>query len=1069
MYTLEKHLELSCIENPQYEILSSIWKLNKKHIPLAQSAISFNFPHYSLHEKSHSDTIIKNIESFLGEERIKKLSQTDTWMLLMAAYTHDLGMVVFHSALEEKWVEENFQEYLIDLSQNSTDQDLNRAAHLLLEIENQSLSQERDKIKLPLEIRKAVILIIADFFRKSHHIRSREMIKGEDKKFSDLMNGFNLNSLPNRFSNVLADIAFSHGTDFYSILERIEYQSDGFGTDKMHPRFIAYMLRLGDLLDIDDKRFNVFSEKVLDNSLPKTSGEHKEKHASTKHLLISPESIEATVDCKTDEVYRIAREWFDWLQIEVESQSREWSNIAPRVLFGMPPTISKGKLKVLYNSAEPKKELMNLRFAISNKKVFEMFEGSAIYENAEFVFLRELVQNSIDASKIQLWKFITSGLYDHSIREHLNLSKSSSHEEIISSIIFPSDLPDSIYEAFQINLNIDWADKDENFLRIEITDSGTGISEGDLIRMTQKVGESRSQNKDYNNFKKTMPYWLQPTGAFGIGLQSLFLLAPSFIVQTKAENEEGKEIIFQSAKKGEYSRITPTKVSISRGTKVIISIPKNRFSEVFSERFNMAIIDSYDFFSDKFGDIYMHKMKDYIETELQHVDQLNVKMFNTNVLTSRYQKINFLDFVIPKPLQIAREEKVSCSLFEKGAYSHPILFSENIIVGSDVRLMFYYDFGNHYDHAGTQYAFPNNDKYYVRDIPVDEKFHNFYACSYCSVRWNLQSPVSDKILNISRDKLIKSTRSKFEQSFLTTFFPIAVKILIELYEKQYGNTKNTTPQIAFEYFHMELTASMLDVSINSNKNIYDSFQLPVKIATSVELKGVAFPDFFASDNLFLISKAYKNEEERKKETMQDVWGRVQKIENITTGIVLWDERYFSAYLKLSGYFATEYKMFDENGTIVSLYRLQKKNIKPGIELNDLSRNSLLNKQNLREYSKRRSNIFPVSPYFDILAVDNVWYDGFGTPPKYSNNSIISPFKEVRELEEIIFAVKKINIKTLEEIKGFIKASYLNVLIPEKLINWIIQHSSNKKGKISREKILETYLDLIGEMIVLHIE
>lgn len=135
MYTLIKHLEEYSKTNPEYSILDSIWKLNQKQISQAQSTITFNFPHYSLHERSHSDTIIRNIESFLGEERIKKLSPTDTWLLLMASYTHDLGMIVFQSALEKHWIEQNFQEYLETLTQ-SRDNDLNKAAKLLLEIEN---------------------------------------------------------------------------------------------------------------------------------------------------------------------------------------------------------------------------------------------------------------------------------------------------------------------------------------------------------------------------------------------------------------------------------------------------------------------------------------------------------------------------------------------------------------------------------------------------------------------------------------------------------------------------------------------------------------------------------------------------------------------------------------------------------------------------------------------------------------------------------------------------------------------------------------------------------------------
>ena len=69
-YTLEKHLEESAAINKQFQILDAIWKLNKGTLSSALANISQYFPHYSLHEQSHSNTILNNIESFLGEARI---------------------------------------------------------------------------------------------------------------------------------------------------------------------------------------------------------------------------------------------------------------------------------------------------------------------------------------------------------------------------------------------------------------------------------------------------------------------------------------------------------------------------------------------------------------------------------------------------------------------------------------------------------------------------------------------------------------------------------------------------------------------------------------------------------------------------------------------------------------------------------------------------------------------------------------------------------------------------------------------------------------------------------------
>lgn len=1069
MYTLENHLQRLSTENKEFEILNSIWKLNKQQLPAAQSTISFNFPHYSMHEVSHSKTIVKNIESFLGEDRIQTLSASDTWMILMAAYTHDLGMVIFNEALEEKWVDDSFQDYLLELSFNSTDLDLKRSASLLLEIEKKVVSsssqEDSHRIKLPLEIRRSIILIIADFFRKTHHIRSQEMLAGKDEDFHKAINGFNLNGLPNRFHNLLGDVAYSHGTDFYSIIERLEYECNGYGSDKMHPRFIAFMLRLGDLLDIDDKRFNLFNEKVLDNQLPHSSNLHKEKHASTKHLLVSPKSIEATVDCKSDEVYRIAKDWFDWLEKEVENQSKEWSSIAPKELLGLPPTISKGKLRVLYKSAEPKDELMNLRFSISNKKVFEMFEGSAIYENSEFVFIRELVQNAIDASKIKIWKLISSGIYDYSIRRHLGIDRTKSHSDVINAIKYPVDIPDEILESFDISLKINWTDSLQDHLVIEIKDNGIGISEKDLIRMTQKVGESRSQDREFQKFRRSMPYWMKPTGAFGIGLQSLFLLTPNFTVQTKFENEEGKEIIFQSAKNGEYSKITSTKVSIDSGTKVTLIIPRNKFVDVFSNTFSMDVIDNYDYFSDGFGDIYMHKIKKYIEDELRYVGGLNVTMFGQEILTPESHRDNPEEYY--KKISIVRDEDMMCTLLEPTDYqdSHVFLFYERLISGTEISLRFFDKIHKERDYY-TAYHKENKEVYLVRSIPVEERFPSFYKTTYCTVICDLQSPDSDKILNISRDKLIKKAKRKFETGFLNIFLPKAIRMVITLFEEKYGSNINNDLKVAVEYFHIELTANMVKLPTTNNRNIYSEFKLQPLIATDVLLREIKLIDFFSLEEVFFINKKYPSDQEKKKDNIQEVWLRFQKQNNINDGMVIWDQKYLEDYFVQSGFMLNEFTIYDDtDGLPVTIKKLLKSN-KLSLSINPMGRKQLISSETIQDYTLRRAHFYPVEPYAKFLAVNDVSYDGFVYLPIFLETCIISPFINRKQYNKLLTELKQPGVSLdRQNVRTYLQKNWIDELVPQKLSDWIITNNlHSSQDTLTREVILENYSELILEIL-----
>ncbi|MBD0331731.1 MAG: ATP-binding protein [Chitinophagaceae bacterium] len=1064
MYTIERHLDLCGAEGGQFEIINSIWKLNKMLIPSAQRAISFNFPHYSLHERSHSETIIRRIESFLGGQRIKQLSPSDAWMILMAAFTHDLGMVVFHTALEKKWTEEDFQFYLKKISDFSSDKDLKAAATLLINLNNPSLKREAN---YALEIRKAVIIVTADYYRKYHHQRSKEIISGIDQEFLNLMNGFNLKGIPNRFSNILAEVAYAHGINFYSVIDRLEYEADGFGSDKTHPRFVACLLRLGDLLDVDDQRFDVFSEKVFSDKLPHLSQLHSEKHSSTKHLLVSPNSIEITVDCKTDEVYRVAREWFDWLQEEVENQSREWSSIAPTDVTGMAPTISRGKLKVLYRSVEPKKELMNLRFSISNKKVFEILEGSALYEAAEFVFLREIVQNAVDATKLKLWKVIESGVYDYAIRQHLNITDNTSHGALMKKVEFPSNLPKNIFENFQIDLNVKWSNESNDKLLIEVIDKGTGISEKDLIRMTHNVGESRSNDLEFLRLKQTIPYWLKPTGAFGIGLQSLFLVAESFIIQTKSENEEAIEILFVSAKGGEYSKITDIKPTMAEGTKVIVEIPKTKFQELFGGSLSMNLVEKFDVFSDKLGDIHLHKIKEYLLNEFQKIEYLNINFFDEEIKTSlfntNYKAPYHKENVVSEKRNSENSILVRMADLTWDMHVKRFFVSEKTEeIGSELIITFFSEYEHVYSHQKDNNLYPQ-DQYFVRNIPIDERFPGFYVARYFKIQWNFQSPESDKILNISRDKLIRKTKQRFNTILIDKLLPKSLELISYLYEERYKDVPNQVEAIAAQYFHIELSCLMSHVKTNHNKNIYNQFELPESLVTYSNLVRVPIIDFFQQNIIYTISKEYSIPEMANTEDIRRVWREAKP--DVTEGIIFWKTDYFSYFLIVSGFQIKSIEVIAQANGKLNITKYQNtSNELLSIETNGAAKSSVINRYKNELYSQRRPLIPPIQPYAETLGVKEP-FDGIYLPSRYSDYYIVSPFKNVREIsflkEKLAEEIKSHNVDAL---KRNIKASYLGSLIPQSLVEWV--KTNNGSGKqINNDEILNAYTDLIVDIIL----
>ncbi|KAA6330676.1 hypothetical protein EZS27_020649, partial [termite gut metagenome] len=74
-----------------------------------------------------------------------------------------------------------------------------------------------------------------------------------------------------------------------------------------------------------------------------------------------------------------------------------------------------------------------------------------------------------------------------------------------------------------------------------IEDKGIGLSSDDLSYL-MKTGSS-SKNRNKQNIIDNMPYWLRPSGTFGIGFQSIFMLTDRVEIETKSFFNEEFQII----------------------------------------------------------------------------------------------------------------------------------------------------------------------------------------------------------------------------------------------------------------------------------------------------------------------------------------------------------------------------------------------------------------------------------------------------------------------------------------------------------------------------------------------
>lgn len=491
-------------KDSQSDILYTQWIYDKKLVPRVLSLVSGIFPHYSMHDQSHSETIINNIVRLIGEDAIQKFTAVDIWLLLTSAYYHDIGMVIPADDIDSTFKSKDFINYVLDIQTDISHPLYPYAIHF--KDENNRLVLISDSFGI--HIYDSIKFLLADYFRRIHASRSARIIQNPLKEIS-------LNSprgiIPPRLINILGAICASHTEAFDKVLE-LPHNEVGIDINDAHPRYIACLLRLGDLLDLDNNRFSdVFLRSV--KSIPKDSLLHKEKHFSICHFSVDTSVIDIIAKCDDYNVASITQSWFEFIRREVVDQMLNWNNIVPNKSMGYLPTIK--NLKVILNNWEYIHENEKPVFKVDNDQALQLLKGAGIY-SSPMQALREILQNAVDASLIKLWL---------ENKAFLDLSSPSSpqfNELVLNKYPIYVDIKERISEQDQNSIIYD----------ITIEDEGIGISLNDLEYLS-RTGSSR-KNKLKKMIVKEMPEWLKPAGEFGIGFQSVFMLTELVKVYTKS-------------------------------------------------------------------------------------------------------------------------------------------------------------------------------------------------------------------------------------------------------------------------------------------------------------------------------------------------------------------------------------------------------------------------------------------------------------------------------------------------------------------------------------------------------
>ena len=558
-------------------------EIGKRLCPQSPDGNYSYFPALYLHDSTHSKTILDCIVRVLGVEAVKCLGPVDLWLLLAAAYYHDLGMAPGGEDIEKILGEADFYSFVEDIQSNEANPLFPFAA--IFEV-------KKDGIYYKAEVLSgsnydSAHFLLAEYVRKKHAEYSEEALKQDD---SVHLAG---NPIPKRILDLLGMICKAHAEEFEHVM-MLPRSEVGLGMDDCHPRFVACMLRLGDLLDLDNNRFSDVLLKTLP-VIPRDSLLHKKKHLSVTHLRIDTERIEVTSKTNSYDVADITNRWLEMISDEFRRQRENWQELVPNSFCGYLPTVGELKVDLIgYDTIDGKKRP---GFEIDSSKAISLLQGAWLYSSPAQC-MRELLQNAVDATYLSIYQ-------DHFL-------DNPEKEETVDGF-----MKLCMQKSISVTIEKKGIDGEDVVWHVCIHDQGVGMSKSDLGFLI-KTG---SKNEEKVRLIARMPDFMRPSGTFGIGFQSVFLITDKVVIRTRKRDcaeELTAELYNPAGPRSGTVLVKTNEASMRPGTCLEFDFRVEKdlshWSVSSGQVYSMYTVYSYDFVADKTLDLETARLLDEIAT-----------------------------------------------------------------------------------------------------------------------------------------------------------------------------------------------------------------------------------------------------------------------------------------------------------------------------------------------------------------------------------------------------------------------------------------------------------------------
>lgn len=438
------------------------------------------FPEFTPHDETHHLARLFGIaDKMLGTQRYKQMNAAELFLLACGLYAHDWGMAVGNEEL--------------DFLRSWATGDANKEIFTPLDDEEQLLRQFLESRGIRASDSKDLPQILDEelqlYVRKTHAWRSGVRARAFFQTIGS--------SVP----QALEKVCQGHWLDFSELDDEFHFSSRlGVLGHTVNLRAIALYVRLIDLFDIADDRtpYAVWKFVAPRDEIAKMEWE--------KHRALSPVTFPEHGDGRCARFDSTTADPEVWAELEdLRHYCNEQISGTMDLLARHDDERHRLDLRRLdWNVTAERFKPVNIRFEFHRQRMFEIL-ADEIYQGDSYVFLRELLQNSIDAIRM---------------RRELVLRKASKSGRKSN---FGLGFDDAIYFDVQHGENGD--------VIVSCKDSGIGMDEYIVRNYLSMAGVSYYRSSEFKNLGLEM----DPISRFGIGILSCFMVADHIEIVTCRE------------------------------------------------------------------------------------------------------------------------------------------------------------------------------------------------------------------------------------------------------------------------------------------------------------------------------------------------------------------------------------------------------------------------------------------------------------------------------------------------------------------------------------------------------